>query len=124
MISREDIKKLAELARIHLTEKEEKNLEKDLQSILSYVEKLKEVDVSGIPEMTHAVEAKNVFRNDEAGEIGENDKPVLLTEQFPEVVKYIKEYVKGHSFILDSEAVGYDKKTKQYKPFQAISQRI
>ncbi len=47
-----------------------------------------------------------------------------VTKQFPEVVEYLKKYVKGKSFILDSEAVGYDKKTKEYTPFQAISQRI
>jgi DNA ligase 1 len=47
-----------------------------------------------------------------------------VTKQFPEVVEYIKKYVKGNSFILDSELVGYDKKTKVYTPFQAISQRI
>jgi DNA ligase-1 len=47
-----------------------------------------------------------------------------VTKQFPEVVDYIKKYVKGNSFIIDSEAVGYDKKTKEYKPFQGISQRI
>ena len=47
-----------------------------------------------------------------------------VTKQFPEVIKYIKEYVKGNTFILDSEAVGYDKKSKKYTDFQAISQRI
>lgn len=47
-----------------------------------------------------------------------------VTKQFPEVVDYIKQYVRGDSFILDSEAVGYDKKTREYKPFQDISQRI
>lgn len=47
-----------------------------------------------------------------------------VTKQFPEVVEYIKEFVKGSSFILDSEAVGYDKKTKEYLSFQHISQRI
>ena len=47
-----------------------------------------------------------------------------VTKQFPEIVEYIKKYVKGNSFIIDSEAVGYDKKTKEYKPFQHISQRI
>jgi len=47
-----------------------------------------------------------------------------VTKQFPEVVDYIKKYVKGKSFILDSEAVGWDSKTKEYKPFQSISQRI
>jgi len=47
-----------------------------------------------------------------------------VTKQFPEIVDYLKKYVKGNSFILDSEAVGYDKKTKQYTQFQKISQRI
>jgi len=47
-----------------------------------------------------------------------------VTKQFPEVVDYIKKYAKGNSFILDSEAIGFDRKTKEYKPFQSISQRI
>lgn len=47
-----------------------------------------------------------------------------VTKQFPEIVEYVKDSVKGESFILDSEAVGIDKKTKKYLPFQAISQRI
>ncbi|HLC78456.1 MAG TPA: ATP-dependent DNA ligase [Candidatus Nanoarchaeia archaeon] len=47
-----------------------------------------------------------------------------VTKQFPEVIEYVNKYVKGDSFILDSEAVGYDKITKKYMPFQAISQRI
>lgn len=47
-----------------------------------------------------------------------------VTKQFPDVVKYVKENVKAKSFIIDSEAVGYDPKTKVYRPFQDISQRI
>ncbi len=47
-----------------------------------------------------------------------------VSKQFPEVVDYVKKYIKGDSFILDSEAVGYDSKTKAYQPFQNISQRI
>jgi len=47
-----------------------------------------------------------------------------VTKQFPDVVEHIKKYVKGKNFILDSEAVGFDRKTKEYKPFQSISQRI
>lgn len=47
-----------------------------------------------------------------------------VTKQFPEVIGFIKKYVNGDSFILDSEAVGFNKKTKEYKPFQEISQRI
>ncbi len=47
-----------------------------------------------------------------------------VTAQFPDVVRAVREFVKGDSFILDSEAVGYDPKTKKYKPFEAVSQRI
>src|SRR3989304_5078071 len=47
-----------------------------------------------------------------------------VTRQFPEVADFIRKYVNGNSVILDSEAVGFDKKTKEYKPFQEISQRI
>lgn len=47
-----------------------------------------------------------------------------VTKQFPDVAEYIKEHVKGDSFIIDSEAVGYDPKTKKYLAFQSISQRI
>jgi DNA ligase 1 len=47
-----------------------------------------------------------------------------VTKQFPDVVKVIKKYVKGKSFILDSEVVGFNPKTRKYMPFEAISQRI
>ncbi len=47
-----------------------------------------------------------------------------VTKQFPEVAEFVKKYVKGDSFILDSEAVGFHKKTKEYTSFQHISQRI
>ncbi len=47
-----------------------------------------------------------------------------VTKQFPEVKEYVKKFVKAETFIIDSEAVGYDKKTKHYLPFQSISQRI
>ena len=98
MLSREEIKKLAELARIYLTEAEEKKLAGDLASILGYIEKLKEVDVNGVPEMSHAVDIRNVFREDagpadsKSSQAGKND--ALLIEQFPEEERgYLK--VKG-----------------------------
>ncbi len=47
-----------------------------------------------------------------------------VTNQFPEVVDYIKKHVHEKRFIIDSEAVGYNKKTGKYLPFQNISQRI
>lgn len=60
-----------------------------------------------------------------------NDKITLftrslenVTKQFPEIKEYVKKHIKGESFIVDAEAVGYNAKTKEYTEFQAISQRI
>ncbi len=47
-----------------------------------------------------------------------------VTEQFPDVVAAVKKHVRAKTFIIDAEAVGYDRKTSRYLPFQSISQRI
>ncbi len=47
-----------------------------------------------------------------------------VTKQFPEVKEYVRKYVNAKTFIIDSEAVGYNPKTKKYTDFQHISQRI
>ncbi|OIO42137.1 hypothetical protein AUJ62_01410 [Candidatus Pacearchaeota archaeon CG1_02_32_21] len=47
-----------------------------------------------------------------------------VTNQFPDVVSVVEKNIKGESFIVDSEVVGFDPKTKKYKPFESISQRI
>ena len=47
-----------------------------------------------------------------------------VTHQFPDVLEVIKKNVEGESFIIDGEIVGFDPKTKEFKPFQFISQRI
>jgi len=66
-----------------------------------------------------------MINKDESGEIKIFTRRLdNVTKQFPEVKKYIEEYVKAKSFILDGEAVGFDPKTKAYQPFQNISQRI
>ncbi|MDP2664107.1 MAG: Asp-tRNA(Asn)/Glu-tRNA(Gln) amidotransferase subunit GatC, partial [bacterium] len=48
MISKEEVKHIAKLARLGLSDKEIGKFQKDLSSILDYVEKLKKVDVSGV----------------------------------------------------------------------------
>jgi DNA ligase-1 len=47
-----------------------------------------------------------------------------VTNQFPDVVEYVKKYVDAETFIIDGEAIGYDPKTKKFRPFQFMSQRI
>jgi len=47
-----------------------------------------------------------------------------VTNQFPDVVEQIKKHIKADSFIIDTEIVGINPKTKKFMPFQNISQRI
>ena len=60
-----DIKYVAHLARLHLTPDEEKKLGAQLDGILGYIEKLKELDVTGVEPTAHAVPMVNVMRPDE-----------------------------------------------------------
>ena len=66
-----------------------------------------------------------IINKDEKGEIKIFTRRLdNVTSQFPDVVKYVQEHIKAKSFIIDSEAVGFNPKTKVYLPFQAMSQRI
>jgi DNA ligase-1 len=47
-----------------------------------------------------------------------------VSEQFPDIIEFVKKYIDAKSFIVDCEAVGYDSVNKKYKTFQNISQRI
>ena len=60
-----DIKYVAHLARLHLTPDEEKKFGAQLDGILGYIEKLKELDVTGVEPTAHAVPMVNVMRPDE-----------------------------------------------------------
>ena len=60
-----DVKYVAHLARIQLTPEEEQKHGAQLGHILGYIEKLKELDVSGVEPTAHAVPLVNVTRADE-----------------------------------------------------------
>jgi aspartyl-tRNA(Asn)/glutamyl-tRNA(Gln) amidotransferase subunit C len=61
-----DVKYVAHLARLSLSPDEEQKIGAQLGSILGYIEKLKEVDVSGVEPTAHAFPLVNVTRADEA----------------------------------------------------------
>ena len=60
-----NIKYVAHLARLKLSPEEETQLGAQLGNILGYIEKLKEVDVTGVEPTAHAFPMVNVFRADE-----------------------------------------------------------
>ena len=60
-----DVKYVAHLARLALTPDEEKKLASQLGSILGYIEKLKELDITNVEPTAHATPMINVMRPDE-----------------------------------------------------------
>lgn len=64
-ISEEEVKHIASLAKLNLSEEEVQKYSKDLGEIATFVEKLNEVDVTGVEPTAHILNIKNVFRKDE-----------------------------------------------------------
>jgi len=59
------IDNLAHLARLEFNDEEKAELQKDLQSMIAFVEKLNEVDTTGVKPLLHMSSEINVLRNDE-----------------------------------------------------------
>jgi aspartyl-tRNA(Asn)/glutamyl-tRNA(Gln) amidotransferase subunit C len=60
-----NVKYVSHLARLSLSPEEEQKISEQLGNILGYIEKLKEVDVSGAEPTAHAFPLVNVVRPDE-----------------------------------------------------------
>jgi aspartyl-tRNA(Asn)/glutamyl-tRNA(Gln) amidotransferase subunit C len=63
-VTNNDVKKIAELARLEFTDKEIENYTSEMNQILGYVEKLNELDTENIEPLSHPIENNNVFRDD------------------------------------------------------------
>ncbi len=73
-ISKEEVKYIANLARLGLTDEEVGHFQEQLESILGYIDKLKKVDVSDTVPMAHVLDLKNVYRPDEVKPSIDSDK--------------------------------------------------
>lgn len=62
------VRHIGRLSRIELTEDEVRMFKDQLAAILTYVDKLGELDTEGVEPMAHALELINVFGDDEVGE--------------------------------------------------------
>ena len=64
-ITKEEVKKVAHLARLELNEDEINNHSEQLEKILEYIKQLEKIDTNHVPCTTRAIEVNNVFRKDE-----------------------------------------------------------
>lgn len=65
MLKKEEVEKIARLARIELAEKEVTKFQKELSAILDYVEQLKEVDTKKVEPTAQVTGLKDITRSDE-----------------------------------------------------------
>ncbi|MHA1896096.1 MAG: Asp-tRNA(Asn)/Glu-tRNA(Gln) amidotransferase subunit GatC [Promethearchaeota archaeon] len=89
MLTEEQTREIAYLARLDLSDEEIKKFSKQLNNILQYFKKLDEVNTDNVEPQTHPTDIKNVFREDKV-------RPSLSTE---DVLKNAplkeKNYIKG-----------------------------
>lgn len=65
MLTPEEVKKVALLARIELSDAEVEKYQKEVSAVLDYVEELKQVNTDGIEEVSQVTGLENVQRMDE-----------------------------------------------------------
>ncbi|MFL9482295.1 Asp-tRNA(Asn)/Glu-tRNA(Gln) amidotransferase subunit GatC [Chitinophagaceae bacterium LWZ2-11] len=93
-ITIETVEKLAALARLRFNEDEKQSMTHDLKNMISFVEKLQELDTTGIEPVLHMGDAVNALRKDEVkGSISRDEalsNSPVKDQQFFKVPKVIK----------------------------------
>jgi len=76
-LSRDDVLKLAKLARLRLTDAEIEKFQDEISGILGYVEMLKDVDVEGLKPTYQVTGLQNVTRADTVKDYGADQRALL-----------------------------------------------
>ncbi len=82
-VNRETIEHVAELSRLNLTETEKERLTSEMEKIISYVDKLNELDTSDVKPMEHVIPIRNVLREDKTEKSYDREK-ILANAPFRE----------------------------------------
>lgn len=94
-VTKKDVEYIAELARLKFNKKELESFTHQLNEILSYVDKLNELDTENVEPLSHPVENINVFRNDELKQSITTDEALKnapdKTDEFFKVPKVINQ---------------------------------
>jgi aspartyl-tRNA(Asn)/glutamyl-tRNA(Gln) amidotransferase subunit C len=80
-ITAEEIMHVADLARLEMTTAEVESMARQLDSILTYVDKLNELDTEGVAPTTHAISVVNAFREDEVRPSLDRDETLVNAPQ-------------------------------------------
>jgi aspartyl-tRNA(Asn)/glutamyl-tRNA(Gln) amidotransferase subunit C len=65
MLDRAQVLHVAALARLELTDEEVERMASELSHVLDHIEKIRELDLDGVPPTSHVVDVVNALRPDE-----------------------------------------------------------
>ena len=82
MLSRDDVRRIAELARIEVPEEDVAALQQSLNAIFVLIEQMRAVDTAGVEPMAHAVDMTQRLRDDR---VTEADQHELFQSSAPQV---------------------------------------
>lgn len=93
------IEKLANLSRLEFAEEEKEDIKKDLEKMIGFIDKLNELDTTGVEPLLHMSSNTNIFRKDKVqGELKREDvfkNAPLHDSEFFKVPKVIRRKVIG-----------------------------
>ncbi|MBI2454425.1 MAG: Asp-tRNA(Asn)/Glu-tRNA(Gln) amidotransferase subunit GatC [Parcubacteria group bacterium] len=92
MISKDEVKHIAELARIKLTESQIEKYQKELSGILDFVGKLSEVKTENIQPIRQITGLESVFRKDK-------DRDLLDQKSGRDLIKQAPEHKEGYVMV-------------------------
>lgn len=84
-LTKDQVQKIAHLARLQLTEEELERYVSQLTDILSYVEMLKELNTEGVPETSQVTGLTNVTRKDEKRTVLAEPDALLNCSLLPQI---------------------------------------
>ena len=77
-LTKDEVRDVALLARIGITDEEVDLYQKDMSAVLEYFEKLQEVNTEGVEEIGHITGVTNVYRKDEVNEMSDEGKEKIM----------------------------------------------
>lgn len=89
-LSHDDVRHIAKLARLNLSDAEVERFSRELSSILDYIDQLQEVDTSNVEPTAQVTGKTNNFREDEVTEQQADPEALLATSPLPIVERQIE----------------------------------
>jgi len=89
-LSPDDVRHIAKLARLHLSEEEVAKFTKELTSILEYIDRLQKVDTEGVEPLKQVTGMNNSYRDDSVSESEAAADALLETSPLPIVHRQIE----------------------------------